>query len=213
MLRRLSLLVLFTVTPAWALESPASWVRQLQDGWAVANYELKDKEQIQAFQKLLGNCDQARREHPDSADILIWDGIIKSTYAGVKGGLGALSLAKESRDSLERALSIDSKALAGSAYTSLGTLYDKVPGWPVGFGDDKKAKALLQKALEINPDGIDSNYFYASYLLDEGDYQKAEIYLLKAQKAPPRPDRRSADQGRQQEIARDLARVHQKMGH
>ena len=35
----------------------------------------------------------------------------------------------------------------GSAYTSLGTLYFKVPGWPVGFGDEEKAEELLRKAL------------------------------------------------------------------
>ncbi len=50
-----------------------------------------------------------------------------STYAGAKGGLGALSLAKKSRAVLESALMIDDQALQGSAYTSLGALYAKVP--------------------------------------------------------------------------------------
>lgn len=212
MLRQLLLILLIIGAPAWAQENAADWVSKLQNGWALANYELKDENQMKAFQVLLDDCAKARREHPRSAEVLIWDGIIKSTYAGVKGGLGALSLAKESRDALEQAMAIDANALAGSAYTSLGTLYAKVPGWPVGFGDDKKAKALLQKALEINPDGIDSNYFYASYLMDKGDYRKAESYLLKAQNAPPRPDRQSADRGRHEEITRDLAKVHKKLG-
>lgn len=212
MLRQLLLILLVIGAPAWAQENAADWVIKLQNDWAAANYELKDENQIKAFQLLLDDCTKARVQYPQSAEILIWDGIIKSTYAGVKGGLGALSLAKESRDSLEQAMAIDGNALAGSAYTSLGTLYAKVPGWPVGFGDDKKAKELLQKALEINPDGIDSNYFYASYLLDKGDYRKAEAYLLKAQNAPSRPDRQSADQGRHKEIERDLAKVHKKLG-
>ena len=47
--------------------------------------------------------------------------------------------------------------LDGSAYNSLGVLYYKVPGWPVGFGDKAKARELLQKALAINPKGIDAN--------------------------------------------------------
>ena len=58
-------------------------------------------------------------------------------------------------------------ALDGSAYTSLGTLYYKVPGFPIGFGDHKKARQLLEAALKVNPDGIDSNYFYGEYLFDE----------------------------------------------
>ena len=86
------------------------------------------------------------------AEALIWEGIIESSYAGAKGGLGALSLCKEARGNLEAALKLDPKALDGSAYTSLGTLYYKVPGFPVGFGDDDKAGKLLQKALEAEPE-------------------------------------------------------------
>ncbi|MGB5722228.1 MAG: hypothetical protein WBM34_16175, partial [Woeseiaceae bacterium] len=89
----------------------------------------------------------------------------------------------------------------------LGTLYFKVPGWPLGFGSDKKALQFLQRALEINPDGIDSNYFYADYLREKKDFENAEIYLLKAQKAAPRPDRPVADSGRQQEIMMALSEV------
>lgn len=91
-------------------------------------------------------------------------------------------------------------ALDGSAYGSLGTLYYKVPGWPLGFGDDKKAGELLLKALTINPDGIDPNYFYADYLYEQGDYQGAKIAAEHALQAPPRPERPLADEKRRQEI-------------
>lgn len=175
-------------------------VADLQRSWAVANYELKGDQQVQAFDALVEQAGSAVAANPGAADVLIWDGIIKSTFAGVKGGLGALSLAKAARDSLETAIELDDKALDGSAYTSLGTLYYKVPGWPVGFGNDKKAVQLLQKALEINPDGIDSNFFYADYLLQKKKYEEAEKYLLRAQQAAPRHDRAVADAGRRQEI-------------
>jgi hypothetical protein len=66
---------------------------------------------------------------------------------------------------------------------------------------------MLKQALEINPDGIDSNYFYGVFMLDQRQYQKAEQYLLKAQQAPARPDRPVADQGRQQEITDALQQV------
>ena len=145
--------------------------------------------------------------YPNSAESWIWSGIIKSTYAGAKGGLGALSLAKESKADLEKAMSLNDHALEGSAYTSLGTLYYSVPGWPVGFGDDDKAEELLQKALALNPNGIDSNYFYGSYLINEKRYDEARQFLHKAQMAPPRPDRQLADEGRQQEILDALAGI------
>jgi len=192
-------------------QSGNSTVKELQRDWAVANYELKGDEQEKAFEALIARSDAAVSSNPKSADLLIWDGIIKSSFAGAKGGLGALSLAKAARDSLEAALKVDDQALSGSAYTSLGTLYASVPGWPVGFGNDKKAAKMLEKALEINPDGIDSNYFYADYLLQEKQFEKAEKYLLKAQNAAPRADRPIADAGRQEEILAALTITREKL--
>ena len=92
-----------------------SLVAGLQQDWAVANYELEGDRRIEAFEALVGRADAAVAAHPESADVLIWNGIIKSTYAGVKGGLGALSLAKAARKSLEAALQVDDRALDGSA--------------------------------------------------------------------------------------------------
>ena len=198
--------------PAAALAGGGdSLVSELQHDWAVANYELQGDPQVDAFNALIARADAAVASHPDSAELLIWSGIIKSSFAGVKGGLGALGLVKEARGSLEAAMEIDDQALQGSAYTSLGSLYYQVPGWPVGFGSDKKAVKFLQKALEINPDGIDPNYFYADYLLKQKDYEEAERYLLKAQQAAPRPDRPVADAGRQQEILAALSRTREKL--
>lgn len=189
----------------------APLLAELQHDWAVANYELQGDPQVAAFENLIARADEAVAAHGDSAELLIWNGIIKSSFAGVKGGLGALGLVKDARKSLETALQLDDRALAGSAYTSLGTLYYQVPGWPVGFGSDKKAVELLHKALEINPDGIDPNYFYADYLLQKKQYEEAERYLLKAQQAAPRPDRPVADAGRQQEILAALSLTREKL--
>ncbi|MCK7524276.1 MAG: hypothetical protein MZV64_44900 [Ignavibacteriales bacterium] len=51
------------------------------------------------------------------------------------------------------------------------------------------------KALELNPNGIDPNYFYAEFLYEEGKYARRCKYLDKAAKAAPRPGRESAGQG------------------
>jgi tetratricopeptide (TPR) repeat protein len=186
-------------------------VSELQRDWAIANYQLTGDEQEDAFEALIERADAAVAGNPKSAELLIWNGIIKSSYAGARGGLGALGLAKDARKSLEAALKVDGAALNGSAYTSLGTLYSNVPGWPVGFGSDKKAVQLLEKALEIDPDGIDSNYFYADYLLQHKEFAEAEKYLLKAQNAAPRPERPVADAGRQEEIRAALSVTREKL--
>jgi tetratricopeptide (TPR) repeat protein len=189
------------------LADAASDVAHLQQRWAEVNYQLEGKTRLSAFEQLVTDAEAMVVANPDSAEILIWSGIIKSTYAGAKGGLGALSLAKSSKAELEQAMALNADALQGSAYTSLGALYYSVPGWPVGFGDDDKAEELLQKALELNPDGIDSNYFYASLLIDQKRYDEARTYLLKAQAAPARPGREVADSGRQQEIRAALQKT------
>ena len=192
-------------------QSTEEVVSELQREWAVANYEIKGDAQIKAYEALIEKADVAVVENSRSAEILVWNGIIKSAFAGVKGGLGARSDAKQARIQLEASLEIDASALNGSAYASLGTLYSKVPGWPVGFGSDKKAVQFLKMALEINPDGIDPNYFYADYLLDKKDYAGAEEYFLKALDAEPRTERPIADAGRKQEIDVALAVVRKKL--
>ena len=182
-----------------------SEVIALQDRWAEVNYQLSGDEQVDAFAALAEQADQVTGRYPDSAEAWIWSGIIKSTYAGAKGGLGALSLAKESRRDLEKAMDLDAEAMNGSAYTSLGTLYYSVPGWPVGFGDNDKAEELLTRALQIAPQDIDANYFYAEFLRDQKEYDQARTYYLKAQGAPARPGRSVADEGRHKDIENALA--------
>ncbi len=176
----------------------------LQERWAEVNYQMEGKTQLSAFSQLVEEIEALSEKEPASAEVWIWRGIIKSTYAGARGGLGALGLAKEAKADLEFAMDLDAEALAGSAYTSLGTLYHSVPGWPVGFGDEDVAEELLLKALTLNPTGIDTNYFYGTYLLDEKRFDEAGKYLLQAQKAPARPNRPIADSGRQKEISAAL---------
>jgi tetratricopeptide (TPR) repeat protein len=194
-----------------AAADPGAEITALQERWAEVNYQLEGKTQLTAFEALVQEADNVAAHNPDSAAALIWSGIIKSSFAGAKGGLGAMKLAKASKSDLEHAMEIDATALQGSAYTSLGTLYFKVPGWPVGFGDDEKAEELLLKALNLNPDGIDPNYFYGDFLLGQKRYEEAEKALLKAQAAPRRPNRPLADAGRQEEIKLALLKVQEKL--
>ncbi|WP_405630123.1 hypothetical protein [Pseudoalteromonas sp. Ld20] len=183
----------------------------IQTQWASVNYELVEDSQLKAFEKLVEQTREFSKANNEQAASHIWHGIVLSSYAGAKGGLGALGLAKDAKAEFEQAISLDASALAGSAYTSLATLYGKVPGWPIGFGDAKKADTLFRQALELNPQGIDSNYLYAAFLYDERKYSDAKKHLLIAQTAPARELRPKADLYRQQEITTLLAKVERKL--
>ncbi|WP_394239287.1 tetratricopeptide repeat protein [Pseudomonas anguilliseptica] len=205
-------LLCLTSLPSFALsEQGQTQLQNLQDRWAEINYQLPKEQREKAFASLSKQAQHAVAAEPNAAELQIWNGIILSTYAGAKGGLGALGLVKQAKASLEQGLALDPKALSGSAYTSLGSLYYQVPGWPVGFGDDEKAEALLKQALAINPDGIDPNYFYGDYLARAKRFEEARAALEKALQAPPRPDRLSADAGRKEEIAALLSKVKAKL--
>ena len=185
-------------------------VARLRQDWERIKYQVPAKEQEAQFEKLAKASEKVMGQYPKQAEPAIWHGIIEASYAGAKGGLGALSLAKSARKSLESAIAIDPTALDGSAYTSLGSLYYQVPGWPLGFGDDTKARELLQKGLALNPNGIDPNYFYGDFLFRSGDYAGAEQALRKALQAPPREGRRIADEGRRKEVNELLDKVREK---
>ena len=194
--------------PGLALtDSGQQSLQLLQSRWAEINYQLPAAQREAEFAKLAAEADTLVRSNPQDAELHIWRGIILSTYAGAKGGLGALELVKQSKASLERALALDPKALHGSAYTSLGALYYQVPGWPIGFGDDQQAEKLLKQALQLNPNGSDPNYFYGDFLFRQARYSEAKRALEKAQAASARPGREVADRGRQAEIAALLAKV------
>lgn len=190
-----------TVVFAEAATSLDSGIQALQSEWARIYYQIPDHElQEDAIDALADQANELSQAFPERAEAKIWEGIILSTSASINGGLSALGKVKKARSLFEDAMEIDDTALQGSAYTSLGSLYYQVPGWPVAFGDDDKAEALLLKALEINPDGIDPNYFYGDFLSENNRDDEAREYLQRALEAPDRPERPLADKGRRQEI-------------
>ena len=182
-------------------------VKEIQHEWARLYYLDEFRNQnYRELQALARKANQVSQDNPQSAEALVWDAIVLSTLAEKKGGIGALSLVKEAKLKLEQAEAIDPTVLGGSVYASLGTLYSKVPGWPIGFGSDKKAEKYFKKALQLNPEGLDINYFFAEYLYENGNEQLALEYLEKALHAPHMQDRPVADQGRREQARklRDL---------
>jgi tetratricopeptide (TPR) repeat protein len=82
---------------------------------------------------------------------------------------------------------------------------------PRALRQQEQAREYLQHALAINPDGIDPNFFYGEFLLEQDEYPQALEHLQKALRAAPRPGREVADAGRRKEIEALISRVQQKV--
>jgi tetratricopeptide (TPR) repeat protein len=203
MLKKIGILAMalgLASSAVWAATPLETGVLALQHEWEAIRYQSTASEKLGRWERLAAQSQQLVAQYPQQAEPLIWQGIVLSSWAGDKGGLGALSMVKEAKVMYEKALAINPQAMEGSAYNSLGVLYYKVPGWPIGFGDKEQAKALLEKALQINPKGIDPNFFYGEYWAEVGRPDQARVYLERALAAPPRPSRHIADTGRKEEI-------------
>lgn len=187
-------------------------IAMLQKEWAHIKYQISDQDrQLEAIHRLETQAASVSARYPANAEPKIWEGIILSTDAGINGGMGALGTVKKAKALFETALKQNPSALDGSAHTSLGSLYYQVPGWPVAFGDDDEAEKHLKQALQINPNGIDPNFFYGDFLLQDDRLEEAKTYLNRALQAPDRPNRELADAGRRQEIKAALAQIDQKL--
>jgi tetratricopeptide (TPR) repeat protein len=212
-MKKLTPLLIWSLTSLFSLPALADMspeLLSLSEHWAKIKYQTPEDQRVAALESLSQDAQSLAKAHPGEAAPLIWEGIILSTLAGEKGGLGALSLVNQAKEVLEKAEAIEPNALDGSVYTSLGSLYYQVPGWPIGFGDDDKAREYLQKALAVNPDGMDPNYFYGDFLLQEKDYAQAASAFEHALQAPQR-NRPIADAGRHSEITAALEKTRQLM--
>ncbi|MDD5271522.1 MAG: TRAP transporter TatT component family protein [Methylovulum sp.] len=165
----------------------------LEADWAKIYYAVPESQQGPAYAQLLARAVKVCQQYPKAAGALFWQAVIKASYADHQDPISALSAVNEVRDLLNKVLAMDPNTMGGSAYVVLGTLYHLVPGWPIAFGDDDKAEQMFQTALKISPNGIDSNFYYAQFLLDKGDKAQALKYFARASAAPVRPEQVFAD--------------------
>ncbi|WP_395336670.1 hypothetical protein WBP06_20335 [Novosphingobium sp. BL-8H] len=200
--------IVVAAMPFAAHADMASDVKAVNDGWAHITYEVRGSStQTKALDQLAHQAATVAARYPGRAEPLLWQGIITSEQANRANFFHKLGLATQARDLIARAYSIDPRAAQGGAALSLGVLYYKVPGSPLAWGDDAKAGRLLKQALSVDPNGLDSNYFYGDYLLKQGDKAGARAYLQKALRAPHDGSRPVWDAGRRREVQALLAKA------
>ena len=182
-------------------------VDALKSRWERVTTELPEGERRGALKELSGEAERLADAHPDAALPRVWHGIIEASHARERSGLGALGSARSARDALERAIEIDPEGANGSAYVTLGALYHRAPGRPLGLGNRDTAERMFRRALTIRPEGIDVNFYYAAFLEEEGRIDEAREHARRAMEGEPRADRQASDEALREEARRLLHRL------
>jgi len=139
--------------------------------------EHTDVDKEEAYKDLTDKADMLIKEYPDKAESYTWKGISLSAYAKHSH---SLSSAKQAKEYLEKAISIDKTASDAAALNALAIMYYKVPGWPISFGSNTEAEKYFNQALSVSSN-IDTNYRYGEFLVvEKKNYEEGSKYLEKA---------------------------------
>lgn len=183
------------------MENPAT--TEMRQEWARVQFQIDDRKMRRdAFRALSERAVASLEQSPDDIELMTWTGIIFASLAGESRGTRALRNAKRARDIL---LDVEQRENGApknpSVLTALGILYHKTPGGALGFGDEKRALAYLERALVIDPDGVDTNYSMAVYLAAKKRYAEAMTFIERGIASPVSGGGGSvAEQGRRKQL-------------
>jgi tetratricopeptide (TPR) repeat protein len=176
-------------------------------------YTIHDKgQQLIQIQSLLKDAVTIEARYPGRAEPLLWEGIVTGEEATLASVFRQLGLARDARALFEKAEAIDSNALNGAVALSLGVIYYRVPGFPIGFGDDRIARRYLEAAIAKDPDGLDAGFYYGDFLVKKREFDHARAVLEHALKAPQDESRPIWEAGRRGEIRTLLASIDRTAG-
>lgn len=124
-----------------------------------------------------------------------------------------MSKVKDAKADLEKSPDPGPQSPARGSARNLAALYDRVPGWPIGFGDADKAEQVAQTGLATPTRiSIDRSVLLGRSPLPSKTFSEAKGALQKALQAQTRARPGNADAGRPQEIEALLVDVNKKLG-
>ena len=185
---------------------------RLAHDWEHLKLQVIDRDdQERQMAGLAQRAAKIAEQYENVPDPIVWIGIITSEQASLANENGsplkALELAKQARDILETVERADPATMDAGAPTTLGLLYDRVPGFPISFGDKAKARNYLQEAVRNAPNGLDANYFYGDFLYRQGEQAEAIKVLEHALTLPELSNRPIWDKSRRAEIRKILSQL------
>ena len=184
-------------------------IARLETRWAHLTFEIHDRPvKADEAARLAQDSHALALQYPARPEPLVWEAVACAAEAGARGGVDALVLVGEARKLLERAEPLATRSPDDAViYSSLGVLYGRAPGFPIGFGDAAKARAYFGKALALDPDGARTNLLYGEFLIRHGDSAGGRRALERVLAALPRPGQAVEDKGLRASAARLLSKL------
>lgn len=199
--------------PVSAADGLDGEIARIESGWAEANFGGgTPAARLAAIDRLLAAAAALEKANPRRAEPIIWRGVLMTTRAGVVRGLAGYRLVLAARGELERAEALAPGAAGGLGLMQLGVLYSQVPGPPIAFGDRRRARDYLLRAVAIDPAGLAPNLALGAFYAGGGRFAEARPVLETALKAPVRAEQPVADRGRRAEAAALLKTVRARLG-
>lgn len=187
--------------------TPCQALPELEHRWAEIRYQIPEKQRLQAFNNELTEIGKDPSDCQQSATYQLIQAMIKGSMAKLQNRLDALKMIRQIEAHLQSSIKTDPTIMNGMSWTLLGLLYDKSPGWPFSIGDDKAAKHAYQKGLELNPEGINTNFYYGDFLRRKKKTEQARQYLMKASRSKQGNQSEIAYLGRMQDVKRALNKL------
>lgn len=156
-------------------------------------------EKLELYQQGVEYGEQGVELNENSLEANFWLGVNYGLYGAEKGVLKSLELIKPIQACMERALEVDERYFYGGPWRVLGRLYNKVPGWPISIGDNRKSIECLETALEFGPKFYLNHLYIAETYISMRDKKKAREHLEWIINAPPSKNHEREDAGYKRE--------------
>lgn len=151
---------------------------------ANAEVESETSKRIKLYNDCIETADRAIAINADEVVALYWKAIAMGKLSEECGILNALRMTRPMEKLFLRVIELDETYDNAGGHKALGRMYFRLPGFPISFGNKKKALHHFEKALDLYPHDIIARAFYAEALYDMGKKQEA-LQLAEAVLATP----------------------------
>jgi hypothetical protein len=178
-------------------------MRDLQEGLDTAIHDTPAGDaRLKILEAAWMRAVMLRQKNPASSECVAWEGVTLWHYARELNDVTSMTLVREACGKLMSALKMNPRVLQGAAHLTLGRALARAPG----VANRRKALACVQKAVSLDPDGIEPRVVLAELLLrDPNTRDEAREVLELALAAPTQGRRRIAERALKQRATELLA--------